>query len=370
MSVADRRFMARALELARRGRFSAHPNPRVGSVIVRDGQVVGEGWHRRAGEPHAEIHALQAAGERARGATVYVNLEPCSHQGRTPPCAEALVAAGVSRVVVAMEDPNPRVCGQGLARLRAAGVQVEVGLLADEATALNQGFVKRMAQGRPLVRGKSAMSLDGRTAMASGESQWITGDEARRDVQRWRARSDAILTGIGTVLADDPSLNVRLSAAELAGVEPVFQPLRVVLDPELDLPPEARLLHLPGKTLVFTASDGGERSQALEAVGAEIEPVARAGAGLDLAAVLEALARREINEVLVESGPTLAGALLQGRLADEWLVYLAPHVMGDAGRGLFHLPGLERMEQRLALQVREVRAVGRDWRFTVVPGPG
>ncbi len=360
----DHAWMAEALQLARRGLYSTDPNPRVGCVVVRDGEVVGRGWHARAGEAHAEIHALNEAGERAAGATVYVTLEPCSHHGRTPPCADALIAAGVSRVVVAMQDPNPLVAGQGLARLRDAGIEVETGVLEAQAEALNPGFVSRMRRGRPWVRCKLAMSLDGRTAMASGESKWITGEAARTDVQRLRARSSAIVTGIGTVLADDPSMNVRLAADQLYAVEPVRQPLRVVLDPSLQMPATARMLDLPGKTLVCTASSDTAAISALQQAGAEVVAVAPAGGGLDLAGVMALLAGRDINEVLLETGATLAGAMLQAGLVDELIVYLAPHLMGDSARALLNLPGLARMQDRLDLDILDVRMVGRDIRLT------
>jgi diaminohydroxyphosphoribosylaminopyrimidine deaminase/5-amino-6-(5-phosphoribosylamino)uracil reductase len=363
----DHLYMARALQLAARGLYSTDPNPRVGCVLVKDGQVVGEGWHARAGEPHAEVHALRAAGAAAAGATAYVSLEPCSHQGRTPPCCDALIAAGVARVVAALEDPNPKVAGEGLERLRAAGIATEAGLLAAEAEALNPGFCKRMRTGLPWVRVKLAMSLDGSTAMASGESQWITGEHARRDVQRLRARSSAIVTGSGTLLADDPALNVRLEAEELSGVAPVRQPLRVVLDRKLRTSPEAKLLQQEGPVLILTASEDGAATRALQAVGADVALCAESEEGLDLEAVLRELAARECNEVLVESGPTLAGAFVQAGLVDELIVYLAPHLMGADARGLLRLPGLVRMEQRIELEIRDIRAVGRDWRINARP---
>ena len=356
----DHRYMAHALQLAERGLYSTDPNPRVGCVLVRDGDVVGEGWHERAGEPHAEVHALRAAGARARGATAYVTLEPCCHHGRTPPCSEALIAAGVARVVVAMQDPNPRVAGGGLKHLQAAGIQTASGLLASEAEMLNPGFAMRMRRGRPYVRCKLAMSLDGRTAMASGESQWITGAAARTDVQRLRARSSAIVTGVGTVLTDDPSLTVRLPEA-------TRQPLRVVLDHALRTPSSARLLHEPGTTLVVGTSEAEAPREALLAVGAEIVLLNAAAGRMALADVLEVLAAREINEVLVEAGATLAGAFVQARLVDELIIYMAPTLLGDAARGLLHLPGLERMEQKIALDIRDIRKVGADWRITAVP---
>lgn len=363
--------MAQALRLARRGLSSADPNPRVGCVLIRDGEAVGEGWHRRAGEPHAERIALAAAGARARGATAYVTLEPCSHHGRTPPCADALIAAGVVRVVAAMIDPNPLVAGQGLARLRAAGIAVESGLMEREARALNPGFVKRMEQGLPWCRCKLAASLDGRTAMASGESRWISSEASRRDVQRLRARSSAILTGVETLLADDPSLNVRLAAEMLPGLapgDPVRQPRRVVLDSRLRTPATARMLSLPGATwIAHLPGVEPRRIAALTSAGARLLEIPAERGRLDLTALLRRLAADEINEVLIESGPTLAGAALAAGLIDELILYLAPHLMGDAARGLVHLPGLDRMDQRVALAIDDVRRVGPDLRLVLRP---
>jgi diaminohydroxyphosphoribosylaminopyrimidine deaminase/5-amino-6-(5-phosphoribosylamino)uracil reductase len=363
-SLTPRQAMAEAIRLAARGIYTTHPNPNVGCVIVSQGVVVGRGWHERAGGPHAEVFALREAGERARGADVYVTLEPCSHQGRTPPCADALIAAEVKRVVAAMQDPHPRVAGQGLARLRAAGIDVETGLLEAQARQLNPGFVARLERGRPWVRLKLAASLDGRTAMASGESQWITGIAARQDVQRLRARSSAIVTGVATVLADDPAMNVRLEAQQLQGVEPVRQPLRVIMDSQLRTPPGARLLSLPGETLVLTTNRDQGAWQALQAVGAEVALVTDKHGRLDPVAVLELLAQRELNEVLLECGPTLAGTFMAAGLVDELVLYLAPHLMGDAARGLFRLPGLETMQDRIELEWIDVRRVGEDLRVT------
>lgn len=367
----DRVCMARAIQLAERGRFTTDPNPRVGCVIARDGRIVGEGWHRRAGEPHAERHALVEAGERARGATAYVTLEPCCHQGRTPPCTDGLLEAGIARLVCAMVDPNPLVAGRGLRLLAEAGVQVETGLLETEARALNPGFIKRMEQGRPYVRCKLAASLDGRTAMVSGESRWITSAAARRDVQRLRAGSSAILTGIGTLLADDPSLNVRVAPEALDGMDaagPIRQPLRVVVDSQWRTPPNARILSLPGATLIVGTAEAPERIAALQSAGALTQHVHPRAGRVDLSALLIELARRELNEVLIESGPTLAGAALHAGLIDEIVLYLAPHLMGDGARGLFHLPGLERMEERIPLAFEEARRVGQDLRLTLRPG--
>jgi len=355
----DARHMARALELARRGLFTTDPNPRVGSVIVKDGNVVGEGFHARAGEPHAEIHALRAAGEQARGATVYLTLEPCCHHGKTPPCSDALIAAGVGRVIAAMQDPNPRVAGKGFAALNAAGIGTASGLMQAEAEALNPGFIRRMKTGRPYVRVKLAASLDGRTAVANGESKWITGEAARADVQRLRARSSAILTGVGTVLADDPSLNVR--AFDIGR-----QPLRVVVDSKLRTPPQAKMLSLPGSTLLVTAANDAARAEKLLAIGAEILQLGMDGR-VDLNALLAALASREVNEVLVEAGATLSGAFLEAGLVDELVLYYAPTLLGDKGRGMFRLDGIAKMTDRVALEIKDIRAIGQDWRVIARP---
>ncbi|MDE2090099.1 MAG: bifunctional diaminohydroxyphosphoribosylaminopyrimidine deaminase/5-amino-6-(5-phosphoribosylamino)uracil reductase RibD, partial [Gammaproteobacteria bacterium] len=362
-STDDYVYMTRALALAERGLYTTDPNPRVGCVLVRGGRIVGEGWHRRAGEPHAEVLALRQAGEHARGATAYVTLEPCCHHGRTPPCSDALIHAGVARVVAAMEDPNSRVAGKGLQQLAQAGIEVACGLLAAQAEALNPGFYMRMRHGRPFVRGKLAMSLDGRTAMADGASRWITGEAARRDVQRLRARSSAVLTGIGTVLADDPALSVRLEQS--AGAAPdLRQPLRVVLDTHLRLPETARVLQGPGRALIVTAVERAAARERLARAGAEIASAPVNEGAVDLAAVMSLLARREVNEVLLEAGARLSGAMLRAGLIDELVIYMAPHLMGDRARGLFHLPGLERMDQRIGLEIVDVRAVGEDWRIT------
>ena len=358
-STEDNQYMARALRLAERGLLTTDPNPRVGCVLVREGEVVGEGWHARAGEAHAEIHALQQAGSRAAGATVYVTLEPCCHQGRTPACTDALIAAGVARVVAAMDDPNPQVAGQGLRALQQAGIKTDAGLLSAEAAQLNAGFVMRMQQGRPRVRCKMAMSLDGRTAMAGGESQWITGAAARRDVHALRARSSAIMTGIDTVLADDPSLTVRLESIDVPR-----QPLRVILDSCLRMPPAAKLLELPGETLIITGVTAAEKHASLTRPGVRVEVLPLIDGRLDLVAVLQHLGTLEMNEVHLEAGATLCGALLQAGLVDELVVYMAPHLMGDAARGLFALPGLERMQQRIELSINDIRAVGDDWRIS------
>ncbi|VAW77838.1 Diaminohydroxyphosphoribosylaminopyrimidine deaminase / 5-amino-6-(5-phosphoribosylamino)uracil reductase [hydrothermal vent metagenome] len=365
--AADHAFMAEAVQLARRGIYSTHPNPNVGSLIVANGEVLGRGWHQRCGEPHAEVFALREAGEATRGATAYVTLEPCSHSGRTPPCADALVKAGVVRVVIGMQDPNPQVAGRGVDRLREAGINVETGLLEAQVRDLNPGFISRMERGRPWLRVKLAASLDGRTAMASGESQWISGPEARQDVQRLRARSSAVMTGIGTVVSDDPSLNVRLESSDLYGVEPVRQPLRVMLDSHLRLSPQARMLSLPGETLIMTVTDDVTTRTALEQAGATVCVVETQNGKPAPRAVLQALAEREMNEVLLECGPTLAGAFMAAGLIDELVIYLAPHLMGDNARGLFNLPELEAMQDRIPLQWQDVRQVGDTLRVTLRP---
>lgn len=368
-SADDYRHMARAMRLAERGIYTTDPNPRVGCVLVRDGCVVGEGWHRKAGEPHAERNALAAAGDAARGATAYVTLEPCSHHGRTPPCAQGLIEAGVARVVAAMSDPNPLVAGRGLSMLRAAGIETRTGLLEADAEALNPGFLMRMRHARPYVRCKLAMSLDGRTAMASGESQWITSEAARHDVQYLRARSSAIVTGIGSVLADDPSMNVRLSIDGLHGVErpdDLRQPLRVVLDTRLRTPPRARMLELPGETLVVCGKGAPAETEAeLREYGADVLRLPQLGGRIDLCALLKALADRGVNEILIEAGATLAGSALQAGLVDELIVYVAPQLLGHAARGLVNLPGLERLDERIGLQFGDARRVGPDLRVTL-----
>lgn len=356
-SDTDRMHMQRALRLAERGRYAAHPNPVVGCVIVRDGAVVGEGWHAVAGEAHAEINALQAAGGSARGATIYVTLEPCVHHGKTPPCTDALIEAGVAEVVVGSKDPNPQVSGAGLKALEGAGIKVRSGLLASAAEDRIRGFRKRVTQGRPFVRLKVAASLDGRIAMANGQSQWITGPEARADVQRLRASSGAIMTGIGTVLTDDPSLTVRDASLETQGK----QPIRVVLDNNLRLPLSAEMLALPGQTLVYCVDDGNR--QPLVDAGAEIVKVGGEGR-VDIAAVLDDLGAREINDVLVEAGPILSGSLLDGGFVDELVIYQAPHIMGSETMGMFRTPAWTDLTDRRALDIIDVQQVGVDTRIT------
>lgn len=353
--AADSEWMASALHLAERGLYSTSPNPRVGCLLVKDRQLVAEGWHEKAGEPHAEVHALRVAGDAARGVTAYVTLEPCSHHGRTPPCADALIAAGVARVVVAMQDPNPLVAGQGIAKLQAAGIEVDSGLMEDSARALNAGFIKRMTQGMPLLRSKIAMSLDGRTALANGVSQWITGAAARRDGHHWRARSCAVLTGIGTILADDAQLTVR----EVATLR---QPLRVVLDSQLRMPLRAKILQ-GGNVLIYAAQRDAAKIAQLENAGAKVEVLPAADARVDLAACLQDLATRGCNEVLVEAGRSVNGALLQAGLVDELIVYMAPQLLGDMARGMAGLGELTQLDQRVNLQWQDVRQIGRDLRM-------
>lgn len=354
-TAADHDFMARALSLAQRGLYTTTPNPRVGCVIVRDGQVIGEGWHEKAGGAHAEVAALaQKVGDggTAQGATAYVTLEPCNHFGRTPPCVDALIAAGVVRVVAAMQDPNPQVAGQGLARLAAAGIATECGLLEDEAHELNIGFVSRMTRGRPWLRLKIAASLDGKTALANGASQWITSPEARHDGHLWRARSCAVLTGSGTVKDDNPRLTVR-------DVDTPRQPLKVIVDSRLETPPQAAVLQ-GGQVLIACAEEDAARHAALTAAGAEIIVLPNAQGKVDLPALLLALGQRGINEVLAEAGTRLNGALLQENCVDELLIYQAPILLGDQARGMFALGELNDLTAAQRLEIVERRAISAD----------
>ena len=365
--VLDAHYMARAIELARKGLYTTHPNPRVGCVIVRDGQIVGEGWHVRAGEPHAEVHALRAAGALARGATAYVTLEPCSHHGRTPPCAEGLVNAGVARVVAAMQDPNPEVAGRGLKRLADAGIEVRCGVLESQARALNQGFLKRMEHGLPFVRVKLAMSLDGRTAMASGESQWITGPAARSAVQRLRAQASVVITGADTVLADGARLTVRADElgldAEQTAQAMSRAPLRVLIDGRVRVPLGAPFVKA-GPALVATCVPPAEQYR----TGPECLVIPGENGQIDLRQLLRALAARDVNEVLVEAGPRLAGAFAEQGLVDEYQIFIAAKFLGSTARPLLELP-LTRMSEASELKIIEMRAVGDDWRVTAIPVP-
>lgn len=368
ITPVDFDFMAQAFRLAERGLYTTMPNPRVGCVLVKDGQIIAEGWHIRAGEAHAEVNALRAAGEDARGATAYVSLEPCSHTGRTGPCSQALIDAGVARVVYAMEDPNPLVSGDGIAMLRTAGVQVDGSLLEDDARALNPGYIKRMERKLPFVRCKLAMSLDGRTAMESGESKWITGPKARADVQRLRARSCAIISGVDSILQDNSSLTVRADELDLPNAQEAAakQPLRVILDSTLRLSRNALLFKQPSPILLVhngsvdaAQCDGWPEFVELLALPAKDDRI-------DLTALLRELAKRQCNEVLVETGATLAGSFLRRGLLDEIIIYMAPKLLGSNARPIFDLP-LDTMSSSLALKIKDIRAVGRDWRITAAP---
>lgn len=356
-SAQDHGFMTLALRLAEKGLYTTDPNPRVGCVIADGARLVGQGWHERAGGAHAEVAALNDAAEPVRGMTAYVTLEPCAHHGRTPPCADALVEAGIARVVVPIEDPHERVDGGGLQKLREAGVSVEAGLMAPQAESLNAGFLKRMRTGHPWLRVKSAVSLDGRTGLSNGESKWITGDAARRDVQRWRARSSAILTGIGTVLADDPEMTARVNGV-------VNQPLRVIADSRWRTPLQSRILAEPGTALV---AGNGKPPQELESLGVECLQLPGDKNGVDLGALLDELGRREINEVQVEAGSVLCGALLEQGLVDEVLLYIAPVLLGDGGPGPFAFGPLESMANRTHFRVLETKHVGDDMRLRLQP---
>lgn len=369
-AILDAHYMARALELARQGLYSTHPNPRVGCVIVRDGQIVGEGWHVRAGEPHAEVHALRQAGELARGATAYVTLEPCSHHGRTPPCADALVNAAVGRVVAAMQDPNPQVAGRGLQRLQDAGIAVSSGVLESEARALNKGFIKRMETGLPYVRVKLAMSLDGRTAMASGESQWITGPDARAAVQRLRAQSSVVLTGADTVLIDNARLTVRPDelglAPDVTALAAARPPLRVLIDGRLRVPLSASFFQAGPALVAACVSQGAENTYREQ--GHELLNLPGAAGQVDLQRLLTELGARGANEVLVEAGARLAGAFAQAGLVDEFQIFIAGKFLGSSARPLLDLP-LVQMSEALELNITDIRAVGKDWRVIAHPAP-
>ena len=363
-NLDDHHYMARALQLAERGRFSTHPNPRVGCVIVAGGEVVGEGFHERAGQGHAEVNALAQAGDKAKGATAYVTLEPCSHQGRTPPCAKGLIEAGVAKVIAAMVDPNPQVSGRGLKILEEAGIQTASGLMEAQAQALNPGFINRMSEQRPFVRLKMAGSLDGRTAMADGDSVWITGPEARQDVQRLRAQADAIITGIGTVLADDPSLNVRYEVPA-PYAKPSQQPIRIILDSQLQTPLDAKIINVEGQVLIFAGiSADSERVKALQSIGVEVVLIDSDKNGLNLTAVMAELAKRDINECHVECGAKLAAAFVQAQLVDEMVYYMAPCFMGGAARPLLDL-SIDKMVDKRSIQISSMGRVGEDVRMVL-----
>ena len=358
--MSQESLMARALLLAERGIFTAAPNPRVGCVIVKNEVILAEGWHDRAGQAHAEVNALaQLTQKEAKGADCYITLEPCSHYGRTPPCSDAIIKAGIKRVFIAMKDPNPLVEGRGIEKLKQLGIEVILGVLEEQAEKLNQGFCQRMRLGRPYVRSKLAMSVDGKTAMASGESQWITSKDARQDVQKLRAQSSVILTGIGTVLADDPRLSVRPGGWYPEG-EVVRQPLRIVIDSNLKIPLNAKVLNSEAETLVASIKPSNKK-------GVNVIVIETDRGHVDLKKLMRRLAEREINDVMVEAGAKLNGALIQAGLIDELVIYMAPKLLGDGAQGLFHLPALQKISQNIALNIADIRPVGTDWRITAYP---
>lgn len=354
----DYEYMARAIQLAKRASYFVHPNPKVGCVLVKDKQIVSEGWHERSGEEHAEVMALRHAGQQARGCTAYISLEPCAHTGKTPPCVNALIEAGVSDVIIAMQDPDSRVSGEGIRKLREAGISVRSGLLDNEAEKLNPGFLKRVRSGLPFVRCKMAMSLDGKTALANGESQWITSEESRRDVHRLRAESAAILTGINTVLADDPSMTVRhINSND-------YQPLRVILDSHLRIRPEARVLTEPGQVVIVTASDDDKKMDELATGDVKIIQCLEKNGRIELNDALRKLViDYQLNEILLESGSTLSGAMLDQGLIDELVLYVAAKLLGHDAQGLFQLPAIVSMQNARKLDVKDVRLIGQDVRI-------
>lgn len=358
-SKADYHWMALAMQLGQKAMMTTDPNPRVGCVIVKGGKLIGQGWHQKAGENHAEINALDEAGDRAKGATVYVTLEPCAHQGKTPPCAEALIEAKISTVIVAMLDPNPLVAGQGIAQIQTAGIKTEIGLLAQDAQELNPGFIKRFTKKQPFIRIKTAMSLDGKTALSNGQSQWITGVEARADVQKLRARSSGILTGIGTVLADNPSLNVR-------DFDIGRTPMRIVLDSKLQMPLDAKMFEIPGQIVVVTVSEDLIKAEALEQVGAKVIVLPGKKSQVDLFALMSWLAEQQINELHVEAGATLSGALVQAGLVDELVVYMAAKVMGEQAKSLFNL-NITKMSNTIKFKFADLIMIGEDLKLTLMP---
>lgn len=375
VTSADLLYMQQAIDLAKKGLYSTKPNPAVGCVLVKEGEVVGQGWHQKAGQSHAERVALANAGNQAQGATAYVTLEPCSHFGRTPPCADGLIEAQVAKVVVAMQDPNPMVSGQGIERIRKAGIEVLVGVLESEAKQINLGFIRKMVKQLPFVRLKMASSLDGRTAMENGESYWITGEQSRLEVHRMRARCGALITGIGTVLADNPSLTVRLTDDELAKLnlnQENCHPIRVVLDPNLSMPLDAKMLSLPGRTILMTSRETAERSSevvdAIHAKGVEMVAVSAENDRLDIESILRYLAEVEqINDVMVESGAIVAGAFIQSGLVNEIHSFIAPSLMGNMAKPMFVLPGLDCMDDKINLSIQSMDRFGEDARIILVP---
>lgn len=354
--------MTLALRLAEQGLYTTQPNPRVGCVIVKNQQIIGQGAHLKAGEPHAEVFALREAGAEAKGADAYVTLEPCNHHGRTPPCVDALLEAGIKRVVIAMQDPNPLVAGAGIKRLQAHGIQVETGLMAQEARALNPGFISKMTHSLPYVRSKIAASLDGRTALQNGKSQWITGEAARRDVQHWRAQAGAVITGVGTVLTDNPTMNVRLENV-------TRQPLRIIIDSQLRTPLNSNMLatieHAP--VLIVYATDPNQNHTALSQAGAGLLCLPDAHGKVDLKALMHHLAKIDVNEILLEAGHGLNGAFLHANLIDELILYYAPKLMGAEAKGMFVIPGLTDMQQAINLQILDIRQFGQDIRVRAKP---
>ena len=366
-TVNDYAYMAQALRLAEKGIYTTRNNPRVGCVIVRENEVVGKGFHQYPGQAHAEINALENAVGRTENATVYINLEPCAHTGKTPPCIEALIAAKISRVVVAMQDPNPQVNGKGLAYLETNGIETDCNILKSEAEELNKGFIHRVSIGRPYVTIKSAISLDGKTALQSGESKWISSDESRLDVQKLRARSCAIMTSIDTILSDDPRLTVRLSNEELGLEQNLQQPTRVILDTHLRIPINAQVLNLPEEVIIYTASIKSDKLKKLKDQNIEVVKVEQSDNNLDLISVMHDLAKREINELLVESGSTLVGSLIDKKLADEMIIYIAPHLLGESSKGLAKLDSISTMQDRINFQICQTRKVGQDIKLQLKP---
>jgi len=366
--MSDQSYLQQALDLARHGIYTTHPNPAVGCVIVKQGKVIGEGWHQQAGKPHAEINALKQAGQQAKNATAYITLEPCCHHGKTPPCTDALIAAKINKVIIAMTDPNPKVSGQGIKELQQAGITVET-IPIDGVQSINRGYTTRMTKGRPFIQLKLAMSLDGKTALANGQSQWITGDAARRDVHQLRAQSHAIMIGSGTLTKDQPKLTVRLTKNEKQGMKPAYpnievrQPLRVILDTKCQIEPQATLLHQPGQTLIITQQKQKlpKELQALKNV--NIAQVPLKNGHLDLRETMKLLAKEEINQLLVEAGPKLAGALIEENLVDECIIYMAPSFLGHEAQNLIQLPTIQALTQRKKLKITSIEPIGQDWRI-------
>ncbi len=361
----DYQFMARALELAKKGLYTTKPNPRVGCVIVNNGKIIGEGFHKKAGTEHAEKIAILEAGEKAKGATAYVTLEPCCHEGKTPPCTDLLIKAGISSVIAAMEDPNPQVKGNGFKQLEKAGIKVFLGPLEDQARALNCGFISRMKNQRPYVRLKLAMSIDGKTAMSNGESKWITCEESRLDAQKLRARSSAVITGINTVLFDNPSLNIRPPVLKTSQIDDEnIQPLRVILDSDARVPLASRILTLPGKKLVAVGENADQKKiESLKQSDVNVIHLPTASLGLDLKVLLNVLAEMEQNEILFECGSTLAGSAVQEGIVDEMIVYKSSSIMGNNGKDSFFLPELEKISDKFNLNLKDVRMIGEDMKL-------